>query len=97
MFDSPGEQPKESVMYSQIFSHDNELLSAAPLSADNDYMLFTQQDVSLLGNGKVQWDFILHNGKDVHFREAAKNLPDDASLNSFKHYIRRALKEYLTH
>ncbi len=81
-------------MNSHFFTHENELLSAAPLNAENDHELFAKQSFSLMGCGKLQYDFILHNGKDVHFREAFENVRDDERLNAFKNYIRRVLEEY---
>jgi len=80
-------------MDSQRFSHENELLAMAPLNANEDHALFAKQNIHLTEDGDVQWDFILSNGKDWHFRQKAFHLSDEARLNEFKHYIRQVLKE----
>jgi len=46
----------------------------------------------LIGNGEIQWDFILPDGKDWHVRQNLLQLSDDARLGAFKDYIRRVLK-----
>lgn len=82
-------------MNSQIFSHENELVAMAPLNESEDATLFAKQNVHLTGSGEVQWDFILHSGRDWHFRQKVFHLRDEARLNEFKYYIREVLKEEL--
>jgi len=79
-------------MKPQAFTHENEVLAMAPLR-EEDESLFSKQIVRLIGNGEIQWDFILPDGKDWHFRQQLLHLSDDARLGAFKNYIRRVLKE----
>ncbi|HIE5014086.1 hypothetical protein [Enterobacter cloacae] len=78
-------------MKPQAFTHENEVLAMAPLG-EEDGSLFSTQIVRLTGNGEIQWDFILSDGKDWHFRQQLLHLSDDARLGAFKDYIRRVLK-----
>lgn len=82
-------------MHSQIFTHPNELLAAAPLNSDGDHSLFAKQNVHVIDGDRVQWDFILHNGKDWHFRQEFMNLRDDARLDAYKNFIRHSLTKSL--
>lgn len=79
-------------MGSQKFTHENEVMAAAPLSKDEDGELFAKQDVWLSPSKEVRWDFVLHNGMDWHFAQKLVHLPDDLSLRAFKEYIRHVLK-----
>lgn len=79
-------------MKPQEFSHENEVLAMAPLG-EEDESLFSKQVVSLIGSGEIQWDFILPDGKDWHFRQNIRQLSDDARLGAFKDYIRSVLKD----
>ena len=80
-------------MTEQVFTHENELLAMAPLNAEGDDELFTKQNVRLIGKHEVQWDFILHDGKDWHFRQEIFHLLDKGRLREFKEYIRHTLIE----
>lgn len=78
-------------MQEQHFSHENELLAMAPLNADDDHQLFKKQLVHLTGSGYVQWDFILHDGREWHFREKIFHLKSENQLKEFKQFIRYEL------
>jgi hypothetical protein len=80
-------------MTSQKFSHENELLASAPLNGEGDHTLFAKQTVHMINPGELQWDFILHDGRDWHFRQEVFHLRDDGRLCEFKDYIRKILKE----
>ncbi|EOH6333362.1 hypothetical protein ACMA1L_003393 [Citrobacter koseri] len=79
-------------MKPQAFTHENEVLAMAPLGGE-DESLFSKQNVRLVGNSEIQWDFILPDGKDWHFRQQLPHLSDEAKLGAFKDYIRSVLKE----
>ncbi|MEO9268625.1 hypothetical protein ABI244_05570 [Serratia ureilytica] len=85
------EQLDEVVMDSKVFMKDCELLALAPLTDVGDSDLFSKQKVSLIDEGEIQWDFILHNGEDLHFRNKLIRLQDGA-LSAFKKYMRSALR-----
>lgn len=78
-------------MGSKVFMKDCELLALAPLTDVGDSDLFSKQKVSLIDEGEIQWDFILHNGEDLHFRNKLIRLQDGA-LSAFKKYMRSALR-----
>ncbi|EBF0275043.1 hypothetical protein DB992_12520 [Salmonella enterica] len=78
-------------MQEQHFSHENELLAMAPLNGEEDHKLFKKQSVRLTGDGYVQWDFILHDGQDWHFRQEIFHLRSDDRLREFKQVIRDEL------
>lgn len=78
-------------MDSKVFMKDCELLALAPLTDVGDSDLFSKQKVSLIDEGEIQWDFILHNGEDLHFRNKLIRLQDGA-LSAFKKYMRSALR-----
>lgn len=80
-------------MGSQKFSHPNELLAMAALDAAEDFELFSKQHVQLIGDGEVQWDFNLHNGKEWHFRQQYFHLQDEVRLKQFKENIRHVLRK----
>lgn len=79
-------------MKAQLFTHENEVLAMAPLGED-DRNLFSTQSVQVIENGlnEIQWDFILPNGRDWHFRQKVSLLSDESKLSAFKDYIRRIL------
>lgn len=77
-------------MRSQRFTHENEVLAMAPLSGE-DKKLFLTQSVYLVAGGEIQWDFVLNDGKDHHFRQQLHHLLNDVQLSSFKYYIRNVL------
>lgn len=79
-------------MQDQAFTHENELLAMAPLNADGDQDFFKNQNVHLTGAGYLQWDFILHDGRDWHFAQPIFNLKSDARLREFKQFIRDELR-----
>ena len=78
-------------MQEQHFSHENELLAMAPLNADGDNQLFKKQRVHLT-EGHVQWDFILPDGTDWHFRQEIFHLRTEFRLREFKQVIRDELR-----
>jgi hypothetical protein len=78
-------------MSEQRFTHENEIIAMAPLNADEDSNLFAKQSVHLTAAGDVQWDFILHDGRDWHFRQETSHLLSDARLSEFKQFIRDTL------
>ncbi|OAH29136.1 hypothetical protein [Serratia marcescens] len=78
-------------MDSKGFMKDHELLALAPLTGGGDGDLFSKQKISLIDEGEIQWDFILHNGQDLHFRNKLINLQEGA-LSAFKEYMRSALR-----
>lgn len=84
-------------MDTQTFNHPNELLALAPLNADGDHLLFVEQNFRVLGVDLVQWDFVLHNGKDWHFRQKFMHLREAARLGACKDAIRQALKNESEH
>ena len=77
-------------MEPQRFTHENEVLAMAPLSSE-DEKLFLTQSVYLVAGGEIQWDFVLNDGKDHHFRQQLIHLLNDAQLSSFKRYMRNVL------
>lgn len=81
-------------MKAQLFTHENEVLAMAPLG-EVDRNLFSKQSVQLIENGlnEIQWDFILPNGRDWHFRQKVGLLNDESKLSAFKDYIRRILMD----
>lgn len=81
-------------MDSKGFMKDHELLALAPLAGVGDGELFSKQKVSLIDEGEIQWDFILHNGKDLHFRNKLIRLQDGA-LSKYKDYMRSILSTEL--
>ncbi len=81
-------------MQEQNFSHENELLAMAPLNADGDNQLFKKQRVHLT-EGHVQWDFILHDGRDWHFRQEKFHLRTEFQLREFKQVVRDELQRII--
>ncbi len=81
-------------MDSKGFQRGHELLALAPLNGTGDSDLFSKQKVSLIGEDEIQWDFILHNGEDLHFRNTLIRLQEGA-LSAFKEYMRSALRAKL--
>lgn len=81
------------MMINQRFTHDNEVIALAPLKTPGDEKLFKEQSVSINGRGELQFDFILHNGKDWHFTKELSHIEHDGILSAFKGYIRHVLKE----
>jgi hypothetical protein len=79
-------------MDSQKFAHENELLALARLDSEEDLQLFKAQQVNLVGEGNVQWDFILHNGADFHFRQPFFSLMHYGAQKACKNEIRARLK-----
>ncbi|WP_200778908.1 hypothetical protein [Klebsiella pneumoniae] len=82
-------------MQEQHFSHENELLAMAPLNADGDNQLFKKQRVHLTDAGYVQWDFILHDGRDWHFRQEKFHLRTEFQLREFKQVVRDELRQII--
>lgn len=82
-------------MQEQNFSHESELLAMAPLNDEGDKQLFIKQCVHLTGGGYVQWDFILPDGIDWHFRQEAFHLRTEFQLSEFKQVIRDELKRVI--
>lgn len=82
-------------MKEHYFSHKNELLLMAPLNKDGDHQLFKTQRVHLTESWSVQWDFILHDGIDLHFAENVSMLSSEEKLKAFKEYIRQHLKRII--
>lgn len=78
-------------MQDQTFSHENELLAMASLNAEDDRELFKKQHVHLT-EGHVQWDFILHDGRDCHFRQKKFHLRTEFQLREFKQVVRDELQ-----
>jgi hypothetical protein len=81
-------------MDSKGFMNDHELLALAPLTGVGDSDLFSKQKVSLLDDGEIQWDFTLHNGNNMHFRNKLIHLQEGA-LSKYKEYIRSAISSQL--
>ncbi|MGM8447308.1 hypothetical protein ACS6GG_04275 [Enterobacter bugandensis] len=81
-------------MQDQTFSHENELLAMAPLNAEDDHKLFKKQHVHLT-EGHVQWDFILHDGRDWHFRQEKFHLRTEFQLREFKQVVRDELQRII--
>lgn len=78
-------------MQDQIFTHENELLAMAPLSAEDDHSLFKKQQVQISVAGYIQWDFLLHDGREWHFREKIFHLKSENQLKEFQQFIRYEL------
>ncbi|CAH6091312.1 hypothetical protein ACMFAW_07795 [Citrobacter koseri] len=82
-------------MQDLVFTHENELLAMAPLNADDDHKLFKKQHVHHTGAGHVQWDFILHDGIDWHFRQESFHIRTEFQLREFKQFIRDELRQII--
>ncbi|MCU6683310.1 hypothetical protein M8320_15055 [Leclercia sp. H6W5] len=80
-------------MQDQTFSHENELLAMASLNAEDDRELFKKQLVHLTEAGRyMQWDFILHDGREWHFRQETFHLRTEFQLREFKQVVRDELQ-----
>jgi len=83
-------------MQDQTFSHETELLATAPLNAEDDHKLFKKQLVHLTEAGRyMQWDFILHDGQEWHFRQETFHLRTEFQLREFKQVMRDELRRII--
>lgn len=81
----------------QEYSHVNELLADAYFAkSDPIWGYVTDQNVDVLrfsNQEYIRWDFILCNGKDIHFQERAWWLRNPGILLRHKQFIFEAIQK----
>lgn len=79
------------------YSHINELLADAPFEKSHEiWGYLDDQNVDVMrfdSREYIRWDFILRNGKDIHFQECAKFLSIPGVLSRHKDAILRAVQK----
>lgn len=81
----------------QEYSNVNELLANAQFAKNEPiwgYVTDQNVDVMRFSNQEyIRWDFILRNGKDIHFQESAEWLRDPRVLTRHKQYILEVIQK----